>query len=31
MTDCSLDIKIGIDGTENKNLYKSIDFHVEMH
>lgn len=31
MASCTLDIKIGVDGTESKDLYKSIDVTIEMH
>jgi hypothetical protein len=31
MADCVLDVKIGVDGTESKELYRSIDVMVEMH
>lgn len=31
MASCNLDIKIGVDGTESKDLYKSIEVSIEMH
>lgn len=31
MSECVLDIKIGVDNTEQKELYKTIDINVEMH
>jgi hypothetical protein len=31
MSDCVLDIKIGVDRTEAKELYKTIEINIEMH
>lgn len=31
MASCNIDIKIGVDGTENKDLYKSIEVSIELH
>jgi len=31
MAECVLDIKIGVDSSETKELYRSIDVMVEMH
>lgn len=31
MSECVIDIKIGVDGSEAKELYRAVDLTVEMH
>ena len=31
MSEGSIDIKIAVDGQENKDLYKTIDINIESH
>ena len=31
MSECNIDIKMGVDGNEGKDKYRVIDVHVEMH